>query len=182
MRYAAIRDRDISNGTGVCVSLWFQGCPFRCKGCHNPETWDFNGGHEANHIDVINKIIGLIGANGVNRNFSMLGGEPLCEENIHDAIDIAKTIKKIFPNITIYLWTGYLMEEIREHPIQKYILNYIDVLIDGCFDINKKDTTLTLRGSSNQKVYYLNHVDGRDGRYVYIVNPYGSPSEMHRYN
>ena len=78
MRYAQIRDMDIVNGEGIAVSLFVQGCPNHCPGCHNPETWDFNGGKEFTY-DILNEIVDALTANGVKRSLSILGGEPLCE-------------------------------------------------------------------------------------------------------
>lgn len=77
MRIAAIQYNDTTNGEGVCVSLWTQGCPHRCKGCHNPETWDFQGGKEIGRQELLKDILNHINANDVLRNFSILGGEPL---------------------------------------------------------------------------------------------------------
>lgn len=80
MRYAGIIKNDTAAGEGVCVSFYTQGCPFRCDHCHNPQTWDFNGGKEFTQ-DTITEIIQAIKANGIIRNFCILGGEPLCPEN-----------------------------------------------------------------------------------------------------
>lgn len=154
MRYAAIKPNDATNGRGINVSFWVQGCPFHCEGCHNPETWDFNGGLLENKEDIINKIIKLISANGIIRNFSVLGGEPLCESNRVDVCDIIEAVRTQYPNILIYLWTGYnyenLLQENNEY-INKIFSN-IDYLIDGNFQLDKKDITLKLRGSSNQNI------------------------------
>lgn len=154
MRYAAIKPNDATNGRGINVSFWVQGCPFHCEGCHNPETWDFNGGLLENKEDIINKIIKLISANGIIRNFSVLGGEPLCESNRVDVCDIIEAVRTQYPNILIYLWTGYnyenLLQENNEY-INKIFSN-INYLIDGNFQLDKKDITLKLRGSSNQNI------------------------------
>ena len=81
MRYAGIIYNDISAAPGVCVSLYVQGCPFHCKGCHNPETWDFDGGYEFTP-EVLKKLLDSIEANGVHRSLCILGGEPLHPSNI----------------------------------------------------------------------------------------------------
>lgn len=150
MKYAKIISNDYINGEGVCVSFWTQGCPHHCVGCHNPETWSFNGGLEDSEENIINIIIEAISANGIQRNFSILGGEPLCAENREFVKKLSKTIHKTFPTITIYCWTGYLYENIE----QQY-LEDIDILIDGPFQIDKRDITLKLRGSSNQRILNL---------------------------
>ena len=150
MRYAKIISNDYINGEGVCVSFWTQGCPHQCVGCHNPETWSLRGGIEDSEENIINTIIEAISANGIQRNFSILGGEPLCSENRDFIKKLTKTIRTYYPTITIFCWTGYLYEN-----IEKTYLENIDVLIDGTFDINKRDITLKLRGSSNQRILNL---------------------------
>ena len=84
MRIAGLIKNDMVDGSGFCVSLWTQGCPHRCPGCHNPETWDFNGGTIITLNELEKEILEALNANGVERNFSVLGGEPLCEENLYD--------------------------------------------------------------------------------------------------
>ena len=150
MRIANIKYNDIVDGDGVCVSVWFQGCPYKCKGCHNPETWSRTGGLLIEYDNLLKEILQAISANGILRNFSLLGGEPLCEENIDLIEKLIKDIKQQYPNILIYCWTGYRFEDLR----QKYrnVLQYIDVLIDGKFILGQRDVTLKLRGSSNQRV------------------------------
>lgn len=155
MRYAGIVFNDFSNaGAGVCLSFYTQGCPHRCEGCQNPETWNFEGGHEFN-TDVLNQIIEGIVANGVQRNFCVLGGEPLCDENCFLTFMVLDHVRKAYPGIKIYLWTGYTLEELKSltSPRIPEILKMIDVLIDGRFDKNQRDITLELRGSRNQCVY-----------------------------
>lgn len=151
MRYALIKENDIANGKGVCVSFWAQGCGRRCKNCHNPETWDFNGGTEDTIENIINKIIQAISKNGIQRNFSVLGGEPLCPENAENIKQIIKAVRQAYPTITIYLWTGYYKEQIPDPTI----LEYVDVLIDGPYIEAERDITLPLRGSRNQRVWHL---------------------------
>ena len=101
---------------------------------------------------MISEIETAIAANGVPRNFSILGGEPLIERNLKELYLLLSTIKKDFPNITIFLWTGYTVEELN-NPLQQDILKYVDVLIDGRYDENLRDISLHLRGSSNQRIF-----------------------------
>ena len=150
VRYSGLDKNDIVNGKGFNVSFWTQYCPHRCKGCHNPETWSKNGGILIEYNQLLQEIIEAIHANGIIRNFSILGGEPLCEENISLVKNLIRDIKKIYPDILIYCWTGYDFEEIKEK--YKEILKDINVLIDGKFILKQRDVTLTLRGSSNQRV------------------------------
>jgi anaerobic ribonucleoside-triphosphate reductase activating protein len=151
MRYAGLKENDIVDGEGVCVSFWAQGCPHRCPGCHNPETWDYNGGEEIDSGELTASIIKAIEKNGVRRNLSILGGEPLCPHNIEFVINLVNIVRTLFPYIKIYLWTGYHLEDIQEK-YQKSLLDKIDVLIDGPFILAEKDMTLKLRGSKNQRV------------------------------
>ena len=156
MKIAGLIKNDIVNGIGVCVSLFVQGCPHRCIGCHNPETWDFEGGTTI--VDIKGTIIKAICANGIQRNFSILGGEPLCPENLKDVKDVIAAVKTAYPNIKIFLWTGYELNELLERISEEnlaYILDNIDYLIDGRFVKEKQDMCLWLRGSRNQNVYKL---------------------------
>ena len=149
MRFSKIKDNDIANGLGVTMSLWTQGCPHHCKGCFNGETWDFNTGEEFKDSDL-EYIFSNINKNNVKRDLSILGGEPLCPENVDGVINVCKTFKKKYPNKTIYLWTGSVVDDFDEK--QRDVLNYIDVLVDGPFVQEKRNLSLVMRGSSNQRV------------------------------
>lgn len=153
MKYAYIIPNDVVNGEGVCVSLFTQGCPHHCEGCFNSETWDFEGGQDV-PSDIKGQIIKMLSANGVQRNFSILGGEPLCPENQEFVLGIIKAVRAAYPNIKIFLWSGYNYEFlINNNNTVNCILENIDVLIDGKFEKEKKDLTLKLRGSSNQRIF-----------------------------
>lgn len=149
MKYTQIKDNDIANGVGITMSLWTQGCPHHCKGCFNMETWDFNKGKEFTELDL-KYIFDNINKNDIHRDLSILGGEPLCPQNIEGVINVCKEFKKIYPNKKIYIWTGYTLEEFND--TQKSILKYIDVIVDGKFIEEKRNLSLKLRGSENQRV------------------------------
>ena len=150
MKYAGLIENDIvDSDDGICVSLWMQGCPHHCKGCHNPETWDFNGGIEIDREKLVENVINSLTQNGVKRNFSILGGEPLAEENLEDTLYIINRVRNKFPKIKIYLWTGYTIENLKIKDLKK-----IDVIIDGLYDEKLRDVSLPLRGSSNQRILY----------------------------
>lgn len=151
MKYAGIKCNDIVDGEGVCVSVWMQGCPFRCKGCHNPETWDFDGGMDIEYNELINLIDTAMKANGIKRNLSILGGEPLCDENIQYTKQIIDWCKENYPDSKIYLWTGYTKENFNE--LQNKIFDLVDVLIDGPYIEEKRNISLELRGSENQRIF-----------------------------
>lgn len=160
MKYAGLMENDIANGEGVCVSLWTQGCPHHCPGCHNPETWDFEGGYEVPD-DIRGKIVKAISANDITRNFSILGGEPLCEENLDFVLNIITSVRTAYPNIKIYIWTGYTFKELIDKQDQRIIdiLKQANFLIDGRYDENLRDITLPLRGSSNQNIIKLDEIE-----------------------
>lgn len=148
MRYAGLIKNDVVNGYDVCVSVWCQGCPHRCQGCHNPETWDFNGGIEIDEDELIEEVLEAINKNGIHRNLSILGGEPLCEENRGFTTRLVKMAKEKYPGVQIFLWTGYLFEE----AVTFCDLDDVDILIDGKYNEELRNVSLALRGSFNQRV------------------------------
>ena len=159
MKYAGLMENDFADGCGVCVSLWTQGCPHHCPGCHNPETWDFDGGYDVPD-DIRGEIIKAISANGITRNFSVLGGEPLCEENLDFVLSIVSAVRIAYSDIKIYIWTGYTLNELinkNDNRILK-ILKQANYLIDGRYEESLRDTTLYLRGSSNQNIIELDEL------------------------
>lgn len=157
LRVANIYPNDVIDGEGICVSLWVQGCPFHCKGCHNPQTWDFDGGAEYDTRDLSSLLLKYINADGLLRNFSVLGGEPLCDANAKAVSMVISTVKLMLPMIKVYVWTGYQIEvlEQKKDPYINSILNNSDYLIDGPYIEAMRDITLNLRGSSNQRVIDL---------------------------
>lgn len=146
MRYNKIRKMDISNGPGIRVSIFMQGCSFRCEGCFNQETWDFNGGQEFT-ADTINKIIEIAKSPHIV-GLSILGGEPMHPQNREATLKLAQEFKKTYPNKNVWVWSGYLFDDLKEI---KGIEN-IDVIVDGKFKISEANPTLKWKGSSNQRV------------------------------
>jgi anaerobic ribonucleoside-triphosphate reductase activating protein len=162
MRYAGLKKNDATNClSGICTSLWVQGCPHRCPGCHNPETWDKDDGMEV-PANIKEQIIEAISANGIQRSFSVLGGEPLAEWNRKWVLDIIKTVREVYPDIIIYLWSGWTYEQIFKTKNYDFysdavqILNNINFFIDGKFEIEHRNITLALRGSRNQRIWERN--------------------------
>ena len=154
MRYSGLILNDFTAAPGVCVSFFVQGCPHRCPSCHNPEAWEFEGGKEFTN-ETLDSIIKGISANGISRNLCIMGGEPLCAENAFLTTLIIKEVKKVYPNIHIFVWTGYTYEDLKHSPPHaqiEYILNNITALIDGPYIEKLRDTTLQMRGSSNQRI------------------------------
>ncbi len=156
MKYAGLMENDIVDGQGICVSLFVQGCPHHCPYCHNPETWDFEGGYDVPE-DLRGQIIKAISANGITRNFSILGGEPLCEENLDFVLNTLTAVRTAYPNIKIYIWSGYTLEELILKKDDRIfnIFRLCDFLIDGKYKEELRDVTLPLRGSSNQEIINL---------------------------
>ncbi len=156
IRVAGINGNDMVNGEGVSVSLFLQGCPIRCPGCHNPETWDPKGGQPWENNMLINHILELISANGIQRNLSILGGETLDTYEKRDFIKLLlKVVKRKYPDIKICLWTGYTFDTLRENlrfADAGEILAMIDYLIEGPFILSQRDITLKWRGSRNQRI------------------------------
>ena len=141
MRYNKIRKMDISDGPGVRVSIFMQGCEFNCKECFNPETHEFNE-------DTINKVLELCKNENI-KGLSILGGEPMHPKNIEGTTKLAKAFKEKLPNKDIWVWSGFLFDKNLK---DKEVLKYIDVLVDGTYVDSLRNPTLKWRGSSNQRV------------------------------
>jgi len=166
MRYAQVRSMDISNGEGVGVSLFVQGCPFHCKNCFNSDTWDFNGGKEWTE-ETKNKFMELIDRPYI-KHVSFLGGECLAEQNLDEVLSLIKEIRISYPEKTIWLYTGYnfdlLNSKYNEYKYTSFaanadewltrweIISNVDVLVDGEYIDEQKDLTLKWQGSKNQHV------------------------------
>ncbi len=164
---------DISNGEGVGVALFVQGCPFNphCENCFNPETWDFSGGKEWTQ-EIRDKFITLANRSYIKR-ISILGGEPLAEENLDDVLDLVNRIRLSSPQKSIWIYTGYIWEDIMNYVTpfnnvittsnyeilydyqmwkRQEIIKQCDVLVDGRYMDSQRDITLPYRGSSNQRL------------------------------
>lgn len=146
MRYAKIRKMDISNGPGIRISIFMQGCEFKCDGCFNQETWDFNGGNEFDD-EIIKNVINLCSLDHI-KGLSILGGEPLHPKNIEGTTRLAKEFKEKYPEKTLWIWTGFLYEGLKN----KEIFDYIDVLVDGQYKKDLYSPNLRWKGSENQRV------------------------------
>ena len=147
MRYNLIRKMDISNGPGVRVSVFMQGCSFHCKNCFNSSTWDFEGGKEFNN-NTIDEILGLCNKY-YRKDLSTLGGEPMQPKNIEATTKLAKKFKEKYPDKNLWVWSGFKFDEDLKG---KEVLNYVDVLVDGRYVDELRNPTLKWRGSSNQRV------------------------------
>ena len=146
MKYNLIRKMDISNGPGVRVSIFMQGCSFHCENCFNKETWDFNGGKEFTQ-NTINQVLDLCNKDEV-KGLSILGGEPMHPNNIEGTTKLAKAFTEKYPEKNLWAWSGFRFEDLKD----KEVLNYVDVLVDGTYKDELHDPTLKWRGSANQRV------------------------------
>lgn len=149
MRYCDLKLNDVANGQKVVVSLWVSGCEHHCPGCFQKETWDENYGKDFTDKEL-DLILSSIEANGVKRNFSILGGDPTHPNNRGEVHKVIQKVKEAYPNTKVWVWTGYTYEAILNN--FPWFLKGIDVLIDGRFDKDKRDLMLMYRGSSNQRV------------------------------
>lgn len=158
MKYASIRKMDISNGEGIGVSIFVQGCPLHCKGCFQPETWNPHEGKDLT-LACLKKIAHLCDKEYITR-FSVLGGEPLANYNVAEVRDMIVYIRSLFPEIKIWVWSGYTYKEILDKAANNNyysnILGNIDVLVAGPFIQEEKDLTLKWCGSRNQQVIDMN--------------------------
>ena len=149
MNYAEIKKVDIANGPGVRVSLFVSGCRNHCKGCFNPETWDFDYGRPFTRATE-DEIIKALRPSWI-QGLSILGGEPTEEENAAVLIPFLKRVRAALPDKDIWLYSGYTYEALRD----KEILTLVDVLVDGPFLLELKDAGLAFRGSRNQRIIDL---------------------------
>ena len=148
MRYNRIKEFDTTNGTGIRISLWVQGCSRRCPYCFNKETWDFNSGKTFTQ-DTVDYIVNLLKDDSfIKRDLSILGGEPLELINIVPLTNLLKKVKSELPSVEIWLWTNKLYEEVQSLEL----CQYLDVLIDGAFEQELYNPKLNFRGSSNQRI------------------------------
>lgn len=156
MNYANIKYNDIANGEGIRVSLFVSGCTHHCKNCFNKETWDFNYGKPFTKAEE-DKIIQELKPDHIN-GLTLLGGEPMEPANQKCLLEFVKRVKQIYPNKTIWCYTGYLFDQELLQPSRafcpftKEFLSYIDILVDGEFKEELKDITLRFKGSSNQRI------------------------------
>lgn len=156
MNYADIKIADVANGKGVRVSLFVSGCNHHCKGCFNSQAWDFSYGKKFTEEDI-ERIIKELDHPYVS-GLSLLGGEPLEYTNQKGLLPLLKRVKEKFPDKNIWCYTGYTFDKdvmgnmFDNWAETKELMSYIDVIVDGKFEEDKKDLNLKFRGSSNQRI------------------------------
>ena len=159
MRYAGIIYDDTAAAPGLSLTLFTQGCRFRCKGCHNADMWDYDGGYEFTE-ETVEKILKGLSKNRIIRNLCIMGGEPLSYDNFGPLLYLLEKVREEYGStIKIFLWTGYTYEELQKAAEQgsnfETIFSHLDYLIDGRYEEDKRDITLKMRGSSNQRIFHI---------------------------
>ena len=155
MNYAGIKKVDTANGSGVRVSLFVSGCRNHCPGCFQPETWDFDYGEPFTN-KTEEELITALRPSWI-QGLSILGGDPMEPENQKALLPFIRRVKETLPEKDIWLYTGYLLEDVGSSPL----LSYVDVVVDGPFMEDQKDAGLAFRGSRNQRIIHL----GGEGRW-----------------
>ena len=157
MNYATVKYYDIANGPGVRTSLFVSGCTHRCKGCFNEVAWDFGYGQPFDKI-IRNEIFASCQPDYIT-GLSLLGGEPMEPENQRELVRFARNFKALYPQKTIWCYSGYTFEQLTGQvesrgrcEVTDEFLSYLDVLVDGEFEVDKKDNQLHWKGSANQRV------------------------------
>lgn len=146
MNYHNITKDDMLNGEGLRVVLWVSGCEHACPQCQNPITWDPNDGLKFD-VGAYKEIVEQLNQDYTD-GLTLSGGDPMYPNNRPEVLELCKKIKRDFTNKTIWMYTGYVFEDVRDEPV----LKYIDVLVDGEFISNLKDEKIHWVGSSNQRV------------------------------
>lgn len=146
MNYGTIKPVDIADGVGCRVGFYVSGCTRHCPGCHNPEAQNFDYGKPYTH-DTQVEILNLLNPKHIS-GLSVLGGEPLEPKNYYPLYGLLSDAKKYFPDKTIWLWTGFTYEEVKDN----FLMEFVDVLVDGAYIQEQRDISLRFRGSQNQRI------------------------------
>lgn len=149
MNYLKIDTCDTVNGEGIGVAMWVAGCSHACSGCFNPESWNYKAGKPFTYAEeaLIRKAL----EESYISRFSITGGDPLSDKNWLSVAYLLQKVKLLFPHISVWLWTGYTLEELQETK-KGSVLKYVDTLIDGKYNADLADSSLLWRGSSNQRI------------------------------
>ena len=150
MNYEKIDKCSVSNGSGVRTVLWVSGCDIHCRNCQNPQTWDFDSGIPFTE-DTMQEILYDLSKPYI-KGLTLSGGHPLDPHNAPKVLEIVKRVKMVFPNKDIWIYTGYVWEDIIKDDILKEIFKRTDVLVDGAYVDELRDISLAFRGSSNQRI------------------------------
>ena len=147
IRILNILEQTMADGPGFRTAIYCAGCAHRCPGCHNPQSWDFGAGYDV----TVDELLDIIKADEMS-NVSFSGGDPFYQ--VEAFTELARRIKTETDK-TIWCWTGFTLEEIQADPRLAQMLPWLDVLVDGPFILERRDTSLLFRGSPNQRIIYL---------------------------
>lgn len=150
MNYEKIDKCSVSNGVGVRTVLWVSGCDIHCYNCHNQQTWDFNSGIPFTEETMQELLYDL--SKPYIKGCTISGGHPLAPRNLPEVLKIVKRVKMVFSNKDIWIYSGYVWEDIIKDETLREILKYTDVLVDGAYVDELRDISLAFRGSSNQRI------------------------------
>lgn len=179
MKYSLIRYFSTADGPGFRTAVYFSGCQLAiegkaCPGCHNSVAWSKESGKDWTE-ELKNIVIDSIKPEYVD-GLSILGGEPLSDFALKGVLDLAKECKQQVPDKEIWLWTGYILDDVLKDPAKEKlvekILEYIDVVIDGPFDLDHKDVSANYRGSSNQRILKINHPFDKRNPYTDVTDDF----------
>lgn len=150
MNYHNIKTDDMLNGDGLRVTCWVSGCDIKCPKCYNPQTWDFDSGIPFTE-DTMQEILYELTKPYI-KGLSLSGGHPLDPLNAAEVLKIVKRVKMVFPNKDIWIYSGYVWEDIIKDETLKEIMKHTDVLVDGPYIDELRDISLAFKGSSNQRI------------------------------
>ena len=150
MNYEKIDKCSVSNGSGVRTVLWVSGCDIHCRNCQNPQTWDFNSGIPFTEETMQELLYDL--SKPYIKGLTLSGGHPLDPHNAPEVLKIVKRVKMVFPNKDIWIYSGYVWEDIIKDETLRKILKYTDILVDGAYVDELRDISLPFKGSSNQRI------------------------------
>lgn len=150
MNYHNIKTDDMLNGDGLRVTCWVSGCNMGCFNCYNPQTWDFNSGIPFTD-DTMQELLYDLSKPYI-KGLTLSGGHPFDPHNAPKVLEIVKRVKMVFPNKDIWIYSGYVWEDIIKDETLREILKYTDVLVDGAYVDELRDISLPFRGSSNQRI------------------------------
>ncbi|WP_110456132.1 anaerobic ribonucleoside-triphosphate reductase-activating protein [Shewanella algidipiscicola] len=153
MNYQQYFPVDVVNGPGTRATLFVSGCEHQCRGCYNQSTWNPAAGHLFDAAMVEQIITDLQDTRIVRRGLSLSGGDPLYPHNVAQILALVKRVKHECPDKDIWLWSGYRLDELST--VQRQVLHYVDVLVDGKFEQSLADPSLRFRGSSNQVIHHF---------------------------
>ena len=152
MNYLSYNKCDVVNGTGVRCVIWCSGCIHKCLGCFSKESWKFSNGFPFDQ-EMQDKVIADLKPNYIS-GLTLSGGDSMHPRNAIDLLPFIKRVKQELPSKNIWCYTGYLLEDLLDNPVQKELLSLVDVLVDGPFVQELADSSLKFRGSSNQRILY----------------------------